>query len=109
MIETKPIATSLEGVKYDPRYEKAAKNAIHVCLRVQPGEHVTLMTDLETLPIAASLYDELKTSGAELHTFVIEDYSERPMLHMPQEILDDLAQAQVSIYCVQGQPNELQT
>ena len=91
------------------RYERAAQNAIRTCLRVQPGEHVTLITDQDTLPIAASLYDELKLGVANVHTFVVEDYAERPMLHMPKEILDDLEQAQVSIYCMQGQTGELTT
>jgi aminopeptidase len=109
MIETKSTTTSLEGVTYDPRYKHAAENAIRVCLRVQPGEHVTMIADQETLAIAASLFDELKTTGADVHTFVVEDYAERPMQHMPHEILDDLAKAQVSIYCMQGQTGELTT
>jgi aminopeptidase len=101
--------TSLANVEYDPRYQHAAENAIQTCLRVQPGERVTLITDLETKTIAASLYDELKRANAEVHTFVVEDYHVRPMAHMPKEILEDLEKADVSIYCMQGQPNELQT
>lgn len=101
--------TSLDSVAYDPRYQHAAENAVRVCLRVQPGEHVTLITDLATLEIAASLYDELKRIQANVHTFVVEDYAARPMAHMPEEILADLETADVSIYCMQGQHNELQT
>lgn len=101
--------TSLEGVTYDPRYQHAAENAIRQCLRVQPNEHVTLITDLETLPIAASLYDEVKKIAKSVSTFVVEDYAARPLVHMPQVILEDLAQADVSIYCMQALENELQT
>src|SRR5437763_947721 len=101
--------TTLENISYDIAYNNAARNAIDVCLRVQNGEHATLITDLETLPIAASLYDELIHVGAVVHTFVAEDYSERPMQHMPQEILADLEHADVSIYCMQGRENELDT
>lgn len=101
--------TSLANISYDPRYQHAAENAVHVCLRVQPKERVTLITDLDTKEIAASLYDELLRADAEVHAFVVEDYSVRPMPHMPEEILADLEKADVSIYCMQGQHNELQT
>jgi len=101
--------TTLENISYDIAYKNAARNAIDVCLRVQKGEHATLITDLETLPIAASLYDELIHVGAVVCTFVAEDYSERPMQHMPAEILVDLEHADVSIYCMQGRENELDT
>ena len=109
MTSTETQLTSIETVAYDPRYDRAADNAVQVCLRVQPGEHTTLMTDLATLPIAASIAAALRKVGADLHCFVVEDYSVRPMLHMPQVILDDLEKAEVSIYCMQGMENELQT
>ena len=90
MIIAQNTKTSLENISYDPGYKHAAENAIDVCLRVQSGERATIITDLETLPIAASLYDELIRVGAKVHSFVVEDYAERPLLHMPQEILADL-------------------
>src|SRR5690349_4779831 len=95
----KGVRTSLADIPYDPNYIKAAKNAVHTCLRVQPGEHATLITDNETLAIAASLFEELLNAGASVHTFVVEDYAERPLVHMPPEILADLEKADVSIYC----------
>lgn len=101
--------TNLTAITYDPRYDKAADNAIGTCLRVQQGERATLITDKETSEIAASLYHALVRAGAEVHTFVVEDYTSRPMLNMPEEILADLELAQVSIYCMQAQENELET
>jgi aminopeptidase len=109
MIVANKKITSLENITYDPAYKNAARNAIDVCLRVQKGERTTLITDLATLQIAASLYDELLNVGAIVHTFVVEDFSGRPMLHMPEEILADLEKSDVTIYCMQGQENELQT
>ncbi len=111
MVETiqQKAKTRLEGIEFDPRFKKAAENAIQVCLQVQPEEHVTLITDLETKEIAASLHEALVKAGANIHSFVCEDYAVRPMEHMPQVILDDLEQAQVSIYCMQGQTGELLT
>lgn len=101
--------TNLAQVSYDPAYDKAAKNAIEVCLRVEPDEYAVLITDHETASIAASLYFALHKAGAKVKTFVVEDYTERPMLTMPQVILDELELAEVSIYCMQAQENELET
>lgn len=101
--------TNLAQISYDPAYDKAAKNAIEVCLRVQPDEYAVLITDRETSQIAASLYFALHKAGAKVKTFVVEDYTERPMLTMPQVILDELEVAEVSIYCMQAQENELET
>lgn len=101
--------TNLAQVSYDPAYDKAATNAIEVCLRVEPGEYTVLITDRETASIAASLYFALHKAGAKVKTFVVEDYTERPMLTMPQVILDELEIAEVSIYAMQAQENELET
>ena len=38
-----------------PEYSPGAHNAVHVCLRIQPEEKVTLITDRACLEIAASL------------------------------------------------------
>lgn len=99
--------TSLSEIEYDSRYDVAARNAVEVCLRVQAGERATLITDLATIDIAASLYVALERANAEVHTFVVEDYAVRPLAHMPLEVLTDLEKADVSIYCMQGQENEL--
>jgi aminopeptidase len=101
--------TNLAKISYDPRYDKAAKNAVETCLRVQPDEIAVLITDNETASIAASLYFALHKAGAKVKTFVVEDYTSRPMLTMPQVILDELELAEVSIYCMQAQENELET
>ena len=101
--------TNLAKISYDPRYDKAAKNAVETCLRVQEGELAVLITDNETSSIAASLFFALHNAGAKVKTFVVEDYTERPMLTMPQVILDELELAEVSIYCMQAQENELET
>ena len=79
----KGATTSLADIPYDPNYAKAAHNAIYTCLRVQPGERATLITDNATIEIAASLFEELLKAGAEVHTFVVEDYSARPLSSPP--------------------------
>jgi aminopeptidase len=84
-----------------------AYNAIHTCLRLQPEERVTLITDLETREIADALVREIESAGAAHRTFVLEDYAPRPLAYMPKEILDDLELSQVSIFAAQAHRGEL--
>jgi len=88
---------------------EGAYNAVNVCLRVQPDERVTLITDHRTLEIASSIYREISKVGAPCNVFVLEDFGPRPHRDMPQPILDDLAGSQVSVYSVHGQAGELRT
>jgi leucyl aminopeptidase (aminopeptidase T) len=84
-----------------------ARNAIHTCLRLKPEERVTLITDRETLEIAAALIREIEAAGAEHRAFVLEDYAPRPLAFMPKEILDDLELSQVSLFVAQAHAGEL--
>jgi aminopeptidase len=97
------------GVAIDPDYEAGAHNAIRVCLRVQPQEKVTLITDRETLPIAASLAAEIDSIGAPYRTWVLEDEARRPLAGMPAAILADLETSHVSVFAAQAQTNELRS
>ncbi len=84
-----------------------ARNAVRTCLRIQPRERVTLVTDLETEEIGASLAGEARQAGAELDVHVMEDYGLRPMLHLPEPIRESLERADVSIYAGQPKAGEL--
>ena len=94
---------------FDPEYSPGASNAVHVCLRVQPDEKVTLITDWACQEIAASIAAELDKLGSPYRTFVLEELAERPLAEMPQPILDDMESSQVSIFAVVAQKNELRT
>jgi leucyl aminopeptidase (aminopeptidase T) len=96
-------------VPFDPEFSPGAHNAVHVCLRIQPEEKVTLITDWACLEIAASIAAELDTIGAPYNTFVLEELAQRPLLDMPQPVLDDMETSQVSIFAVVAQKNELRT
>lgn len=84
-----------------------ARNAIRVCLKVQPAEKVTLITDRDSLLIAASLAGELDNVGAPHRVWVLEEVAPRPLVDMPSEILNDLETSQVSIFAAQAQQGEL--
>jgi aminopeptidase len=99
----------IRNIPFDPEYLPGARNAVHVCLRVQPQEKVCVITDEVTLEIAAAIVSELEKLGACYRTWVLEDLAERPLNNLPQPILDDLDTSQVSIFAVQAQRNELRS
>lgn len=99
----------IKEIEFDTELIQGAHNAINVCLRVKPEERVTLITDSETLEIAASLAAELDKVGSEYKVFILEDYTARPSKIMPPEILEHLAKSDVSIFAAQAQQGELQS
>jgi aminopeptidase len=103
------VSSGIDSLPFDPELSQGAHNAIFVCLRVRPEEKVTLITDEACKEIAASLVAELNACGCHHRDFVLEDLAPRPLVEMPQVVLDDLATSQVSIFAVQAQMNELKT
>src|SRR5579863_2256015 len=96
-------------IPFDPELTPGARNAVNVCLRVQPAEKVTVITDEGTKEIAASIVHELEAVGCPYRAWVLEDLAPRPLVDLPREIVDDLETSQVSIFAVQAQANELRT
>jgi leucyl aminopeptidase (aminopeptidase T) len=103
------MSIDLAEITFDPELAQGAYNAVFVCLKVQPTEKVTLITDHESAEIAASIVAELRNNGCSFRTFILEDYAPRPLVDMPAPVLEDLASSQVSIFAVKAQPNELKT
>ena len=99
----------LSTLPFDPELTPGARNAVNVCLRIQPSEKVTVITDEATKEIAASLVRELEAVGAPYHTWILEELAHRPLIDLPREIVDDLETSQVSIFAVQAQANELRS
>src|SRR5580658_821542 len=97
------------SVSFDPEFSLGARNAVNVCLRVQPFEKVCVITDEVTLEIAAAIVGELEKIGAPYRAWVLEDLAPRPLKDLPGEILEDLESSQVSFFAVQAQRNELRT
>ena len=109
---TIPVGSSpkqLNKIALDPEFAPGARNAVSVCLRVQPDERVCVITDEVTADIAATIVHELETLGAPYRAWVLEELAERPLTGLPQEIVDDLETSQVSIFAVQAQRNELKS
>jgi aminopeptidase len=102
-----PNRFSTAALAVDPELAPGARNAIRDCLRLQPNERITIITDEATRDIATALQQQVEEVGSEYAVFVLEEYAERPLINMPRAILDDLATSQVSIFCAQTQPGEL--
>src|SRR5882762_3230188 len=99
----------LNTLPFDPELTPGARNAIQVCLRVKPEEKITVITDEASAEIAASLVHEIEAVGAPYHAWILEELASRPLVDLPQEILDDMETSQVSIFAVVAQRNELKS
>jgi len=99
----------LRSMPRDSDLAPGARNAVVSCLRVQPGERVTLITDVACREIGAALAHELEALGVEYNAWLLEDLAPRPLKDMPRAVLDDMELSQVSIFAVRAQANELRT
>ncbi len=54
-----PVLTDITRMEFDPEFSPGAYNAVNTCLRIQPAEKVTLITDNTCREIAASIAQEL--------------------------------------------------
>jgi aminopeptidase len=94
---------------FDKDLAPGARNAIRVCLNIQPHERVTVVADRECADIAASLVHEIEAVGAPYQAFILEDVAPRPLADLPTVIAADMEQSQVSILAVHVQRNELKS
>ena len=109
MSDIAQIAGSLRSTSFPAAFAPGARNAVVTCLRIQPTEKVTLITDESCIEIAAALAAQLDAAGCEWNGFVLESLAPRPLVGMPVEVLEDMESSQVSIFAVQVQPNELRS
>jgi aminopeptidase len=84
-----------------------ARNAVRVCLNVQPQERVTVITDRGCEEIARALIQEISAVGALHACFVLEDIAPRPLAGLPDAVAADLERSAVSIFAAGAQTNEL--
>jgi len=84
-----------------------ARNAVDVCLAVQPGERVALIADEASREVAASLEQALTERDAAIDAVLIESVASRPLRAAPREILAALEVCDAGILCVQPREGEL--
>ena len=63
--------TQLLDHAFPADFPPGARSAVTTCLRIQPTEKVTLITDQATIEIAASIAHELQTVGCRWNGFVL--------------------------------------
>ena len=100
----------MDGSVFGPaaaELEAGARNAVEVCLAIQPGERVALIADETSSQVAASLAAVLDAVGAPWEGVLIERVAARPLVAAPREVLDALEHADAGILCVQPQEGEL--
>src|SRR5271156_921474 len=107
MDQATQASPDLRSTPFPAAFTPGARNAVATCLRIQPNEKVTLITDERCLTIAASLVAELERIGCTWNAFVLEALAPRPLTDLPAAILEDMESSQVSIFAVEVQPNEL--
>src|ERR1700756_3103084 len=99
--------TQLLDLAFPPDFTPGARSAVTTCLRIQPTEKVTLITDQATIEIAAAIARELEAVGCRWNGFVLEELATRPLAGMPAEVLADMETSQVSIFAVPVQEKKL--
>ncbi len=104
-----PQAQTILGTSFPPEFAQGARSAIETCLRIQPDEKVTLITDQATAAIAGSLAAELDAKGCRWDGFILEDLAPRPLIEMPDAVLQDMETSDISIFAVLVQRNELRS
>jgi aminopeptidase len=84
-----------------------AHNAVNTCLGVRAGEHVALVADEASRPVAASLEQALRDAGADARCLVIEAVAKRPFTMAPAEVLRAFEESDAGILCVEPKEGEL--
>jgi len=97
----------LDSITYDPELRPGAQNAVEVCLAVQPGERLTLITDEATQEIAASLLAAAYRVRSQPKWFILEEEAPRPLTYFPGTILDAVLESDVVIGAFQPQIGEV--
>ncbi len=60
-----------------------ARNAIRTCMHVGPRDHVVVIGDRQSLPIARLLVEEATTVGATAEVLQLESFGKRPLRRFP--------------------------
>ncbi len=97
------------GVKLMGTLSEGAKNAVEVCMRVEPGEHVLIVTDKGTITVGDALRQAAEKATSHVGLYVLEDYGTRPMQSLPKEIESAIPKANVTFWAAESREGELYT
>jgi aminopeptidase len=86
---------------------KAGRTIVETCSRLMPSETAVVITDKETITIGDTIKVFAEKISDEVSFHVLEDYAERPLKSIPEEIKKDVKKANVTYYCAQSKSGEL--
>lgn len=89
--------------------QPGASKAVHVCMNVQKGDRVVIVSDHAREAIGRALEIECESAGATSKVLLIEDFMVRPARELPAEMRDKITSFEptVSFYAAQALPGEL--
>jgi leucyl aminopeptidase (aminopeptidase T) len=88
---------------------RGARNAVEVCMGVGRDEKVLILTDAEREHIGHAIAQECELREARVHLLKIEDFIQRPALHLPEALIETVDEIgpDVSFYVGTKQEVEL--
>jgi leucyl aminopeptidase (aminopeptidase T) len=72
---------------FSQELEAGARNAVDVCLAIQPGERVALVADESSKEVAASIAAALTRTGASSEQILIEHVAARAQARPPADVM----------------------
>ncbi len=93
----------------DTLFEEGIRNAVQVCMNVNPDDRVLIISDVNTLEIGQALADQSNNLGAESKVIQLEDFGQRPLTDLPPGLIASLVEFQptVTFYAAESQEGEV--
>ena len=88
---------------------EGARNAVRVCMGVQPSDRVLILTDDDTAEVGEALLREALATKASAESLRLEDFAARPCLELPPAIHDRILSflPSVTYLAVSARPGEV--
>lgn len=90
-------------------YATGARNAVRMCLNVQPGDRVAVIRDRGRADIADAIVEESLAAGGEVLDWTMEEWVQRPAREFPRPLADEILayRPTVSFFIADGERGEL--
>jgi leucyl aminopeptidase (aminopeptidase T) len=92
-----------------PEYAPGARNAVRTCLGITERDRVAIINDRERADIAEAIEEEVRSTGAELRSWTMEEVLQRPAREFPKSLAEDIFRFRpsASFFIGEGMPGEL--
>ncbi len=86
--------------------KKGIKQAVRVCMKINPKDRVVIVTDKKTNKIARYMEKECLDIAKNVKRFVLEEYGKRPLKKLPSEIEVAVRDSTAVFYMAQSMEGE---